>query len=288
VIGALLIGVVGLVLLVVVERRVANPMLPFQLFRSRTFTLANILTLLLYGALGVVLFLLPLDLIQVQHYTATEAGAALVPLAIIMFTLSRWAGGLINRVGPRIPLTIGPAIAAVGIALFARGGTGGSYWTTVFPAVCLLGFGMTITVAPLTTAVMGAVETQHSGVASGINNTVSRVAGLLTIAIFGVFLARAFESDVRPRLDHLALPATERAQIDAQLPKMAGAELKSIPLDEQQRSGAQLAIDEAFVSGFRMVILGSAILALVAAGFGAAIRNGKPATAKSSSSASGS
>jgi MFS family permease len=263
-------------------------MLPFQLFRSRTFTLANILTLLLYGALGVVLFLLPLDLIQVQHYTATEAGAALVPLAIIMFTLSRWAGGLINRVGPRIPLTIGPAIAAVGIALFARGGIGSSYWTTVFPAVCLLGFGMAITVAPLTTAVMGAVETQHSGVASGINNTVSRVAGLLTIAIFGVFLARAFESDVRPRLDHLALPVAERAQVDAQLPKMAGAELKAIPLDDQQRAGAQRAIDEAFVSGFRMVILGSAILALAGAGFGAAIRNGKSASAKSSSSASGS
>jgi EmrB/QacA subfamily drug resistance transporter len=278
VIGALSIGAVCLALLVVVERRVANPMLPFKLFRSRTFTLANILTLLLYGALGVVLFLLPLDLIQVQHYTATEAGAALVPLAIIMFTLSRWAGGLINRVGPRIPLTIGPAIAAVGVALFARGGTGGSYWATVFPAVCLLGFGMTITVAPLTTAVMAAVETQHSGVASGINNTVSRVAGLLTIAIFGVFLARGFESDVRPRLDQLALSPAARAQVDAQLPKMAGAELKAVPLDDQQRAGAQRAIEEAFAAGFRMVILGSAILALAAAGFGAAIRNGKGAT----------
>jgi hypothetical protein len=120
---------------------------------------------------------------------------------------------------------------------------------------------------------MGAVETQHSGVASGINNTVSRVAGLLTIAIFGVFLARAFESDVRPRLDHLALPAAARSQIDAQLPKMAGAELNAIPLDDQQRADAQLAIDEAFVSGFRMVILGSAILALAAAGFGASIRD---------------
>ena len=288
VIAALVIGAAGMAVLAVVERRVANPMLPFKLFRSRTFTLANILTLLLYGALGVVLFLLPLDLIQVQHYTATEAGAALVPLAIIMFSLSRWAGGLITRVGPRIPLTIGPAIASVGIALFAHGGTGDSYWTTIFPAVCLLGFGMAITVAPLTTAVMGAVETQHSGVASGINNTVSRVAGLLTIAIFGVFLASAFESNVRPRLDHLALPATARAQIDAQLPKMAGAELKSVGLDDQQRASAQMAIDEAFVSGFRMVILGSAILGLVAAGFGAAIRNGRPARAKSSNSASGS
>ena len=181
-------------------------MLPLHLFRSRTFTLTNVLTLLLYGALGVVLFLLPLELIQVQHYTALEAGAALVPLAIIMFGLSRWAGGLIVRVGARLPLTVGPVIAAVGIGLLARAGMADSYWSTIFPAVCLLGFGMTITVAPLTTAVMGAVETAHSGVASGINNTVARVAGLLTIAIFGVVLARAFDAQVQPRLEHLALP----------------------------------------------------------------------------------
>ena len=279
VIGSLLIGVVGVALLIVVERRVANPMLPFHLFRSRTFTLANVLTLLLYGALGVVFFLLPLELIQVQHYTATEAGAALVPLAVIMFALSRWAGGLVNRVGARIPLTIGPALASVGIALFARSGTADSYWTTIFPAVCLLGFGMTITVAPLTTAAMGAVETQHSGVASGINNAVSRVAGLLTIAIFGVFLARSFDAQVQPRLEHLALPAAAKAQIEEQLPKMAGAELETVPLEPQQRAESQRAIDEAFVSGFRVVVYGSAILALAAAGFGAAIRDRKSASA---------
>src|ERR1700716_3374438 len=147
-IGSLALGIVCLGLLVVVERRSRNPMMPLHLFRSRTFTLANVLTLLLYGALSVVLFLLPLELIQVQHYTALEAGAALVPLAIIMFGLSRWAGGLIVRVGARLPLTVGPAIAAVGIGLFARAGMADSYWSTIFPAVCLLGFGMTITVAP--------------------------------------------------------------------------------------------------------------------------------------------
>src|SRR5258706_11591077 len=123
-------------------------MLPFQLFRSRTFTLANVLTLLLYGALGVVLFLLPLDLIQVQHYTATEAGAALVPLAIIMFTLSRWAGGLINRVGPRIPLTIGPAIAGGCNPPFCRCGNGGSLLKTVFSAVFLPWICKNSTVSP--------------------------------------------------------------------------------------------------------------------------------------------
>jgi EmrB/QacA subfamily drug resistance transporter len=273
VIASLSIGVLCLILLVVVEGRERNPMLPLHLFRSRTFALANVLTLLLYGALGVVLFLLPLDLIQVQHYSATQAGAALVPFAIIMFALSRWAGGLINRVGARLPLTTGPAITALGIVLFARLGIGGSYWSTIFPAVCLLGFGMTITVAPLTTAVMGAVQTAHSGVASGVNNTVSRVAGLLTIAIFGVFLARTFDAQARPRLERLALPPAAQRQIEEQLPKMAGADLKSVSLDPTQRDAAQRAIDEAFVSGFRLVVFGSAVLALAAAGFGAAIRD---------------
>ena len=270
--GFLALGVVCLVLLVVVERRARNPMMPLHLFRSRTFTLTNILTLLLYGALGIVLFLLPLDLIQVQHYSATEAGAALVPFAVIMFALSRWAGGLVARVGPRLPLTVGPAIAAVGIALFARGAIGGSYWSSIFPAVCLLGLGLTITVAPLTTTVMGAVETAHAGVASGINNTVARVAGLLTIAVFGVLLARRFDAEVKPRLDHLGLPAVVRAQIDKELPKMAGADLKSVAIDDRERAIVQESIDEAFVSGFRLVVFGAAILALAAAAFGAAIR----------------
>jgi EmrB/QacA subfamily drug resistance transporter len=273
VVASLSLGVVCLALLVVVELYASNPMLPLHLFRSRTFTLSNVLTLLLYGALGVILFLLPLDLIQIQHYSATEAGAALVPFAIIMFVLSRWAGGLVNRVGTRLPLTVGPTIAALGIAMFARAGIGNSYWSTIFPAMCLLGLGMAITVAPLTTTVMGAVATSHSGVASGVNNAVARVAGLLAIAIFGVFLVRAFDAQVQSRLDSLSVAPAARAQIEAQLPKMAGAQLESVGLDPGQRAVVQRTIDEAFVSGFRMVIFGSAILALTAAGFGAAIRD---------------
>jgi EmrB/QacA subfamily drug resistance transporter len=268
VVGSLAAGIVCLALLVVVERRASSPMIPLQLFRSRTFSLANLLTLLLYGALGIVLFLFPLDLIQVQHYTPTEAGAALVPLAVIMFTLSRWAGGLVARVGPRLPLTVGPFVAALGILLLARAATGNSYWSGIFPAVCLLGIGMTITVAPLTTTVMGAVDTVHAGVASGINNTVARMAGLLTIAIFGVFLVRAFDENVKPRLDRLSLPPAVRAQIDKELPKMEGADLKSLPIDTRQRAIVQQSIDEAFVSGFRVVMLGGAILALAAAAAG--------------------
>ncbi|HEY1951562.1 MAG TPA: MFS transporter [Gemmatimonadaceae bacterium] len=271
VIGSMVTGLACLTLLVVVERRRRSPMLRLDLFSNRTFTLTNVLTLLLYAALGVVLFLVPLVLIQVQHYTATEAGAALVPFAVIMFALSRWAGGLIKRVGPRLPLTVGPALAAVGLALFGLVRVGSPYWTSIFPAVCLLGLGMTITVAPLTTAVMGSVDTSHSGVASGVNNSVSRVAGLLAIAVFGVVLARVFDTRVHPRLDALRLPPATRAAIESELPKMAGAQLGTLPLDGRQRAATQTAIDEAFVSGFRVVVLGSALLALTAAGFGAAI-----------------
>jgi hypothetical protein len=246
-------------------------MLPLDLFRSRTFTLANVLTLLLYAALGVILFLVPLNLIQIQHYSATEAGAALLPFPVIMFTLSRWSGGLVARVGSRLPLTVGPVIAAAGVGLYAQPGIGGSYWTTFFPAVIVLAFGMAVTVAPLTTTVMGAVDPRHAGVASGINNAVARVAGLLAIAVFGVVLARTFDARVRTRLDHLALPSPARAAIDRELPKMAGAELAAASIDPQQRTAIRRAIDDAFVSAFRLVMIGAAVLTLMAAAFGAAM-----------------
>src|SRR5213593_1388070 len=118
-----------------------------------------------------------------------------------MFGMSRWSGGLVATIGSRLPLTAGPAIAALGVALYARPGVGGSYWTTFFPAVVVLGFGMAITVAPLTATVMGAVDARHAGSASGINNAIARVAGLLAIAVFSVVLARTFDARVMPRLE---------------------------------------------------------------------------------------
>jgi EmrB/QacA subfamily drug resistance transporter len=273
VLGGLAIGAFSLVLLFVVERRVQNPMLPLLLFRSRPFALANGLTLLLYGALSVVLFLVPLDLIQVQHYTATAAGAALLPLPVIMFALSRWSGGLVARIGSRLPLTIGSAIAALGLALYARPGIGGTYWRTFFPAVVVLGFGMAITVAPLTTTVMSAVDPRHAGAASGVNNAVARVAGLLSIAVLSVLLARTFQARVRPPLDRLALSVSVRDTVDRELPRMAGADLShlsSIPPPE--RRAVRAIIDEGFVFAFRLVMISAAGLALAAAGFGPGIR----------------
>lgn len=253
-----LIGIGALVGFFLVEARSPAPMVSLRLFRSRDFSGANLLTFLLYAPLSGILFFLPLDLIQVQHYSATEAGAALLPLILLIFILSRWSGGLVSRYGARMPLTIGSIVAAVGFALFMRPGTAGSYWTTFFPAVIVLGIGMSIIVAPLTTAVMEAVSTAEAGVASGINNAVSRIAGLLAIAIFGVVLSAGFNASLSRSLSQISLSDAARHSIDLQRSKLAGA--------ENDNPAVKRAIDLAFVAGYREVIWISACMALMGAG----------------------
>jgi MFS family permease len=239
-------------------------MLPLALFRSRNFAGANLLTFLLYAALSGTLFFLPLNLIQVQHYSATAAGAAFLPFVLIMFLLSRWAGGLVERYGPKIPLIIGPLIAALGFALFMLPGLNAGYWQNFFPAVVVLGIGMTVTVAPLTTTVMNSVKENRAGIASGVNNAVSRGAGLLAIAVLGIIMLHSFNHALDQRSPGWNLPAAAQELLQAQRSKLAGASLPKA-LDQSTQQMISHAIAESFVHGFRLIMAIGATLAAASA-----------------------
>jgi len=264
VLAALAAAVVLLGLFVMTERQVPNPMLPFALFHSPIFTGTNLLTFLLYAALGGTLFFLPLNLIQVQHYSATAAGAALLPFIVIISVLSRWSGGLVTSYGPKLPLAIGPTIVALGYLLFMLPTVGGSYWTNFFPPVVVLGLGMAISVAPLTTTVMGAVAENHAGIASGVNNAVARAAGLIAIAILGIVMLHVFNHALDERVAQSNLPTSVTRSLQMERTKLA-----AIAIPEDQNPATQQlirrAIDESFVSGFRVVMAMGAVLAVASA-----------------------
>jgi len=264
VVGALLSGAFALAAFVVFEARNEFPLLPFILFRSRNFTGANLLSLFLYSALSGLLFFFPLNLIQVQGYSPTSAGASMLPFILLMFLLSRWSGGLVDRYGAKPPLIIGPVVVALGFVLFAIPSVGGNYWTTYFPAVVVLGLGMSISVAPLTTTVMNSVSEERAGTASGINNAVSRLAGVLSIATLGVIMLASFNHHFSFRLSGIDLEPRIRQEIDEQHAKLAAIEIPP-GVDSRLRTDVQRAIDDSFVAGFRLVMfLASGLAALSA------------------------
>jgi EmrB/QacA subfamily drug resistance transporter len=262
--GSLIAGFACLTVFPFVEGRVSSPMVPLTLFKSRTFSAANLLTLFLYAALGIFFFLFPLNLIQVQGYSAAVTGAAALPLILLMFFLSRWSGGLVTRYGPRAPLVTGPLIAATGFVLFAVPGVGASYWKASFPAFVVLGLGMAISVAPLTTVVMNSADQDRAGTASGINNAVARVSSVLAIAILAIVMVKVFSSSLNRSLADQLLPPGIFQYIKSNEIRLAGLDLPA-GLDADTTAVIRASISRAFVFGFRTIMLICAGLSLVSA-----------------------
>ena len=242
VLGALALGAVFLVLFVAIEARSRErAMMPLALYRSRNFSATNTLTLLLYFALGGAMYFLPFGLIRLGHYSATQAGATLLPFALIMGFGASFAGRLADRFGPRPSLTAGPLIAACGLLLLAFADLGNSFWAGVFPAIGVLAIGTTITVPPLTSTVMGSVGEAHAGIASGVNNAVARIAGLFAVAALGAVLFASFSH-----------------QLGAMPPAQANAALNAVLAGQSDVAGGAMA---AFDRALRTVMLVTAFCA---------------------------
>ncbi|MCC8402864.1 MFS transporter [Paraburkholderia sp. MMS20-SJTN17] len=258
-------GVLTLGAFVLIEANSPNPMVPLDLFRSRDFVGANLVTLLLYFGLGGAFFFLPFTLIRAHGYTATEAGAALLPVPFIIGLLSRFTGGLTSRFGSRALLTVGPGVAGVGFTLLTLPSARGSYWAGLFPALAVLGLGMTITVAPLTTTVMGAVPSDRTGVASGINNAVARVASLLAIAVLGIVFVWSHHAALSARFDELRIPQEAR-QTGRLLEPVTQAETAAGAADTPRETLVARAQADAITDSLRAVALVCAACAFAGAG----------------------
>ncbi len=246
------------------ESRTSSPMMPLNLFKSKTFSGGNFISLLFWAAWSGAIFFIPFNLIQLQGYSAVGVGLAFVPLVIVLFLFSPWAGGLVAKYGAKLLVIAGTILASIGFYLFTLPGIGGSYWTTFFPAITILGIGMAIIIPPLTTAVMGSVELKESGVASGINNTVGRIAGLLAIAVMGVFALSTFNRNLDYELDSVDLQQETRQYIDDQRIKIL---LIDIPenVETETKTYIRSAIDRSFLASFRLMMLISTGLVLLGA-----------------------
>ncbi len=266
-------GFIALLAFILAERHSDYPMIDLSLFRSRTFAGANVLTMFLYGALSSTLLFLPINLIQVQGYRPREAGLVLIPFTLMLAVLSPWAGGLLDKYGPRLLLSIGPAIVGVGFAMFSLPGiTGGfsDYWTNFFPAVLVLGVGMGITVSPLTTAVMAAAPVHEAGIASAINNAVSRSAQVLTTAVMGALVLILFSNALLSLTADLDLSPEVQNAVKAETNNLANAQAPE-GVNEVTRQQIQKDIRWSYVKAFRSVTLVSAVMAWLSAGLAALI-----------------
>ena len=244
----LVIGIALLVAFVWWEGRSDRPMLPLAIFRARNFSVGNVTTLLVYGGLGAMMFFITVFLQQVSGYSAIAAGLALVPVTVVMFFLSRRFGALSQRIGPRLLMGIGPIVAGAGVGLLALIGAEVNYLTDVLPGLLVFSLGLSMTVAPLTATVLAAVPDHQAGVASGANNAIARVAGLLAIAAVGAVVASAFAGALDVRA---TTPAGQRALDKAKESALAGSiEAEGVPAAERARLDG--AVEDASVDAFRI------------------------------------
>jgi EmrB/QacA subfamily drug resistance transporter len=251
------------------ESRTSSPMLPLSLFKGRNFTIGNIETFTMYGGLSIVFFMLTLFLQEVAGYTALAAGFALLPSTIVMFLLSKRMGRLADRYGPRLFMGLGPLTAAVGIALMLGLGAHVNYLTDLFPALLVFSLGLASTVAPLTATVLSDADDSNAGIASGVNNAIARVAGLIAIAAVGAVISAQFKSSLDTHLAGLRLSAAARAAV-------AQARQETLARVDPARAGAAVAhaVQTSAVHAFHVGIAISAVLVAVGGVLGlAGIRN---------------
>ena len=265
VLAAFILGVISLSAFVFVEQHAKDPMVPPSLFHSRSFAGANLVTLLFYMALTGSLFFLPFLMMQVHGYSAFVAGSVFLPFVAMALLIGRLYGRICARFGTKVPLIAASLAVAVGLLLFALPGVEhGSYWTSFFPAMVVQGFGMALAITPLTAVALGSVEGEHSGMASGVNNAVARVAGLLAVAVLGAFIYGAFSASLDARMEDMDMPGDIRIAMEAATADLGAAQAPA-GVDAGTEVRIERAIDESFVAGFRAVMLASAGLALASA-----------------------
>ncbi len=265
IISSLLIGGLALIAFIIVQRNSKHPMMPLKLFKSSTFSGGNLLTLFVYAALGGAMFFLPLNLIQIQGYSEINAGMAMLPIIILIAGISSIIGKYVDRKGVRIPLIIGPIITSVGFYLFSTYGITsdpGEYWNTFFLSFILLGIGMGLTVAPLTIAVMGAISEDNVGIASGINNTVARAAGVLAIAFLGAVVLLYFQKSIENEISVMDISPGMKNEIMIESSKFAAAEVPD-GLSEENKMIVQRHLNNSFIGAFNRVVYIASLLCLL-------------------------
>jgi Major Facilitator Superfamily len=254
-------GIVLLIVFLVWEQRSTHPMMPLYLFRSRNFSVGNLTTFTLYAGLGVATFFLVLFLQQVGGYTPIQSGLALLPITVIALLLSRRFGVLADRLGPHLFMGFGPIVAGLGLLLLARTNASADYVSQVLPGVIVFGLGLSATVAPLTATVLGSVEKGHSGLASGVNNAVSRIAGLLAIAALGAVVSGTFQTRLDGDVAKLQLSPPAHAAIHRARSQPLVTTATGVPAGERAQVHASLV--DASVYSFRIGMGIAAALAVL-------------------------